>query len=336
MKEPLKLPFVFLFILLCVTVILAALDLFASWGLSDSAAAPLGLTYVLQHSPGAAVAVLIPSVVVSVVLVGFRMARRPFSRILGFLIVLVVGYIVLVNGMIWLSALAGRARPSPPSAGQYLQSRTFVRLGATVLAPTAVSGDTLGGILVYDPRAAQTAAVAPGSAPPDTLSVYPAGTASSGEDTLTVTLEGRSVKQVAGSPQEMRTSVFGPDVVSALFLRDIETLNNDFDRLQESALPEFFAASFALVFLCAASLALLRLTRWPLANVMLLLTAVRAYFLLYHVLATRLAPAVSGAVTDPALARLFPSASFIVLGLVLLLVDVLFIPAKRWTEIEPL
>ncbi|HTP58101.1 MAG TPA: hypothetical protein VMM82_04230, partial [Spirochaetia bacterium] len=121
-------------------------------------------------------------------------------------------------------------------------------------------------------------------------------------------------------------------IVSSLFLRDIDTLNGDFQQLMESALPEFFAAAFALVFLCAASLALLRLTRWPLANVMLLLIAARAYFLLYHTLATRLAPAVSGAVTDPALARLFPSVSFVVLGIVLLLVDIIFIPAKRWMD----
>jgi len=37
-------------------------------------------------------------------------------------------------------------------------------------------------------------------------------------------------------------------------------------------------------------------------------------------------------VTDAALARLFPSASFVVLGIVLLLVDIIFIPAKRWMD----
>jgi hypothetical protein len=314
-KEPLKLPFVYLFLLLCVTVILAALDLFASWGLSDSAAVPLGLTYVLQHFPGSAFDVIIPSVVVSMILIGFRMAHRPFSRLLGFLIVLLAGYIVLVNGMIWLSALSGRTRQAPLTAGQYLQPRTFVRLGAAVLAPAAVAGDNLEGILLDESGH---------------LTVYPTGRASSRDGSLTITLPGG--RQITGSPQVSRSTVFAPDIVSALFLRDINTLTNDFQRMMANALPEFFAACFALVFLCAASLALLRLTRWPLANVMLLLIAARAYFLLYHVLATRLAAAVSGAVTDPGLARLFPSASFVVLGIILLLVDIIFIPARRWTD----
>jgi len=329
-KEPLKLPFVFLFLLLCVTVILAALDLFASWGLSDSAAVPLGLTYVLQHFPGAALAVLIPAVVVSVVLIGFRMMHRPFSRLLGFLIVLVVGYIVLVNGMMWLSTLSEKARQAPLAAGQYLQPRTFVRLGNTVINPAVVAGDTLGGVLVYESTNAPSASLPAPGAPPDTIAVYSGARASSGDGSLTVTLPGG--RQITGSPQVSRSTVFSPDIVSALFLRDIDTLNGDFQRLRDTALPEFFAAAFALVFLCAASLVFLRLTRWPLANVMLLLIAARAYFLLYHALATRLAPAVSGAVTDPALARLFPSASFVVLGIVLLLVDIIFIPPKRWME----
>ncbi len=333
-KEPLKLPFVFLFILLCMTVILAALDLFASWGLSDSASAPFGLSYVLGHLPGAALDVLIPSVVVSVVLIGFRMARRPFSRLLGFLIVLAAGYIVLVNGMIWLSVLAGKARSAPAAAERFLQPRTFVRLGNAIIAPAVVSDDALGGILVYEPGATLGARVAAGnvSAPPDSLTVYPAGRATSRGGNLTVTLLGQAGREVSGSPLVARTSVFAPDVVSALFLRDVTTITKDFQRLLQSALPEFFAASFALVFLCAASLVLLRLTRWPLVNIMLLMAAVRGYFLLYHSLAVSLAPAISAAVSDPVLVRLFPATSFIVLGIILLLVDVLFIPANRWME----
>lgn len=323
MKEPLKLPFVFLFILLCVIVILSALALFAEWGQSGSAGTPFDLTWVLQHSPAAAFEVLIPSVVATMVLLGFRMARRPISRLLGFLIALGAGYIVLVNGMIWLSALAGKTTPAPEASAQHLQPRTFLGLGDAVLAPAVVADDNLGGILLYEP-----------AAPAAALTVYPAGSASARGGSFTVILAGQTRRQLSGSPAEARSSVFAPDRVSALFLRDIATLTDDFQRLMKSSLPDFFAASFALVFLCSASLALLRLTRWPLANIMLLMAAVRGYFLLYHLLATRLASTVAGAVTDPLLARLFPSASFVVLGVLLLLVDILFIPVDRWSGNE--
>ena len=96
------------------------------------------------------------------------------------------------------------------------------------------------------------------------------------------------------------------------------------------SLPEFFASSFALVFLCAASLVLLRITRWPLANIMVLMCAVRGYFSLYHLLATRVTQNVAAVVTDPLLVRMFPSAAFLGLGLLLLIIDILFVPADRW------
>jgi len=323
-KEPLKLPFVFLFILLCVILVLSALSVVASWGLTDSTSGSFNLGSIIQRLPRAAFEALIPSVVASIVLLGFRMARRPFSRLLSFLLVLAAGYIVLVNGMIWLAALSSIEKPAAAGAARYLQPRTFVRLGDAVLAPATVRDDNLAGVLLYDP-----------SLPQGKLTVYPSGTVSVQGGRLVVTLVGEDQRQVSGEPVLAHSAVFAPDALTSLFFRDITTLTGDFQRLMTRALPEFFAACFALVFLCAASLVILRLTRWPLANIMLLLTAVRGYFLLYHVLATRFTATVAGALTDPAIARLFPSAVFFILGVILLLVDVLFVPADRWTRTEP-
>jgi hypothetical protein len=341
-KEPLKLPFVFLFLIICVTIILSAVTLFAAWG-SAGPPASFDFTYLFGHFPAAAFGVLIPSIVASMVLVGFRMARRPFSRLLGFLILLAASYIVLVNGMIWLSALSGKVRQQPQTTRHYLQPKTFLRLGTTVIAPALIADNSLGGILVYDPNAVQVEAGPLGSAgsqetveaPTESLTVFPAGSVAAQGGGLTVSLAGQTRRQVSGVPQGARSAIFDPDRVSAFFLRDITALTDDFQGLMKRSLPEFFAASFALVFLCAASLAFLRLTRWPLANIMLLLVAVRAYFSLYHLLATRLASTVANAVSDPLLAQLFPSVSFVVLGVLLLLLDILFIPAARWSGGEP-
>jgi len=47
--------------------------------------------------------------------------------------------------------------------------------------------------------------------------------------------------------------------------------------------------------------------------------------------AVDLAPTVARIASDPLLARLAPSAAFVVLGVLLLLVDILFVPPDRWT-----
>jgi hypothetical protein len=321
-KEPLKAPFILLFTLICSTVILTALNILATWGLYDSPMRAFSLTYVLARAPRSMFEVLIPAVVLSILLFGLRMARRPFSRFLGLLIVLLVSYVVLVNGMIWLRGVSAKARAVPEAARQYIQPLTFVRLDSWMLAANDLSDNRLRGVLLFDAR--KTA---------DRFSVFPTATVAARAGSLTVTTAGPPLT-ISGAPDLAGTSVFAPDRFTGLFLRDVQTLGEDFENLLEGSIGEFFAACFALLLLCTASLALLRLTRWPLANIMLLAIAMRGYFSLYHLLAVTLAPRISSAITDGTLVRLFPSAALGALAVVLLLVDILFIPPDRWTREE--
>jgi hypothetical protein len=194
-------------------------------------------------------------------------------------------------------------------------------VGSTVLSARAITNGNVQGILLFDTAKAE-----------DRFSVFPAGVASTRAGILTVTTTSRPPVTISGSPAFSWTGVFAADRFTDLFLRDIHTLTADFQKLLDGSLGEFFAACLALLFLCAASLALLRLTRWPLANIMLLVIAVRGYFSLYHLLATTIAPQIATVVTDKFMMRLFPSAAFAALGLFLILVDIIFIPPDRWTR----
>jgi hypothetical protein len=321
-KEPLKAPFIFLFMLLCATLILSALNVLYTWGMYDSATRAFSFAYVVQRFPRSISEALIPSVVLSIVLLGLRMARKPFSRFLGLVIVLVVSYAALVNGMIWIRTLSTKSQSTAEVPRQYIQPSTFIRIGDSVLSARALTDGNVQGILLYDPARAE-----------NRLSVYPAGSASTRAGVLTLTTS-RPQVTLSGSPAPSWTGVFAADRFTELFLRDIHTLTADFEKLRDGSLGEFFAACLALLFLCAASLALLRLTRWPLANIMLLVIAVRGYFSLYHLLATTIAPQVAAVVTDAFLVRLFPSAALAALGVILTLVDILFIPPDRWTNTE--
>ena len=133
-KEPLKAPFIFLFILICTTAVLSALNIIYTWGMIDSASRGFSLAYAAQRLPRSVFDVLIPSVVLSIVLLGFRLARHPFSRFLGLLIVLGVSYIVLVNGMLWLRAFSAKVPATAAVPRQYLQPSTFIRLGDSEIA----------------------------------------------------------------------------------------------------------------------------------------------------------------------------------------------------------
>jgi hypothetical protein len=310
--------------LIVVLLVLSALNVFATWGMHDAASRRFDLSYAVQHFPRSMFDVMIPSVIISIVALGLRMARRPFSRFLGLLITLGVSYIALVNGMLWMKGLAAKAPGAPlSSAAQYVQPGAFLRVGSGMMEAGTISGATLQRVLLFDPTQARSR-----------FSVLPAATASVHGGTLSVSAAGTQRAVLAGDPGPAWAGVFAADRFTAFFLRDVDTLVGDFEDLVGSSLSEFFAACFALLFLCTASLALLRITRWPLANVMLLACAVRGYFSLYHFLAVTLAPRMTAMVSDPLLARMLPSAALAAIGVVLLLADILLIPADRWTVEE--
>ena len=324
-KEPLKLPFLFLFILLCVLIILSALDVLATWGMDESGTRAFSLGYAVARLPRSAFEAMLPSVVLSLVAVGIGMARRPFSRFLGLLICLAVSYAALVNGMIWLGRLDAKARPAQVAAARYFGPRGFTEVGSALIAVESVEGSALRGVLVVR--------MTPSAGGPR-FSVFPGAQAAVSDSKVTVTTSGRRPLQLRGAPVLSREAVFGPDVFTRFFLRDIGVLTADFERLLAASLPEFFAACFALLFLCTASFVFLRASRWPLLNVLLLLLAVRGYAALWHLLSVGAAPRVARYVADALLVRMFPSAVMAILAVVLLLIDILFIPADRWKQLE--
>ncbi|MGO9308609.1 MAG: hypothetical protein ACLQDL_06255 [Spirochaetia bacterium] len=321
-KEPLKVPFIFLFILICTTFVCAVLDMLTAWGLYESAGR-FTLAAAVQKLPRSLYDVLIPSVVLSIVLLGFRLARRRFSRFVALFIVLAVGYLCLANGMLLLRPRAGASPAAGISPAQYFPPATFVRVGERMINVRSVSDTRARAILVYDP-----------SRNGARFTVAAEGTAVITSGAVKLTTAGPMAQSITGTADLPWTSVFAADRFTALFLRDVRTLTADFQRLLVTSRAEFLASSFALVFLCAASLMLLRITRWPLLNIMVLGIAVRGYFSLYHFLAVSFAPQLAQAVTDSFVVRMFPPAVFICLGVIFLLMDILFIPADRWVS-EP-
>ena len=317
MKEPWKVPFLFVFVLILTTFTCAALDTLAAWGLSDSAARGFSLAYAVQRFPLSVYNVMAASVVLSIVLLGLRLARQPLSRFVAFILVLGIGYLALVNGMLWIRPLASLPRIAEAPA-QYITPARFVSISDRMVLVRSLSGSRARAVLVYDPAGT-----------PARFTVVPEATASVRGGDLTLASDGPPPLSLRGTPDLSWSSVFAADRFTEILLRDIRVMTSDFQHLLTAARAEFFAACFALVFLCTASLMLLRVTRWPLINVALLGIAVRGWFWLYHYLAVSAVPALSRAVADSFVVRMAPAGAFLAIGVLFLLVDIIFLPSPR-------
>lgn len=323
MKEPWKVPFIFLFILIVITFICAALDTLAGWGLSDSAARGFSLAYAVQRFPRSLYDVLVPSVVLSIVLLGLPLARRQISRFIAFVIVLGIGYLALVNGMLWIRPLASLP-PAAEGAAQYIAPARFVSIGERMVLVRSLAGNRARDVLLYDPAGT-----------PARFTVAPEATVSVRGGDLSLSVSAPGAVTLRGAPDLSWSSVFAADRFTEILLRDVRVMSSDFQRLLAASRAEFFAASFALVFLCTASLMLLRLTRWPLINLALLGIAVRGWFWLYHYLAVSAVPALSRAVADSFVVRMAPTGAFLAIGVLFLLVDIIFLPGGRAASETP-
>ena len=259
-KEPLKLPFIFLFVLLCTTIVLGRTRFACHMGRARLGHPGLHVRLCgAEIFPDSLFAVTIPSVVFSIVILGFRMARKPISRFVGFLIVLAVGYVALVNGMIWFHTLAVSTTAAARTTVPTISPSTFVRLGGRVVSVESISSTSARGVLVFDPASTHGAFTLSPSAGSrhhvehhDPDAVMPAA---------------RGGRPISRGRRCSRLIEF-----TAAFLRDVATITAHFSTLLGRSMPELFFACFSLVFLCAAqSLMLLRLTRWPLVNIMLLI-----------------------------------------------------------------
>ncbi len=319
-KEPVLLPFFFLFSFLCALVLFSVLDLFGAWA-SEAGGAPFTIAWAAASLPGSAQRCLVPAVVTALVLCGLRISAKAFSRFVGLVICLAAGYLLLVNGMILLGRLDRHTRETVSAPSASFPARSFVPMGGALLSADRVSAGTLAGVLVYD-----------GGGAARHFSVYPAGRLSAGGGTLTVQLAGVSPRTLTQRLEPPLGALFRPDRFTELFLRDIAAVTADLRGLAARSLAEFFISCFSLLFLWTAMLAVLRFSRWPLLNLVLLAAAVRGSFSLYHLLSVTLGRQLGTLVTDPALARLAPSAVLAVVGLLFLLIDILFVPADRWRQ----
>jgi hypothetical protein len=321
-KEPVVLPFVFLLVFIAALAVFSCLDIFSSWGSSSAGVQEFSLSLAAQRFAGSALQSLVPATVAALLVCGFRASRRSVSRFLSMAILLVMGYAVMVNGMFLFRGAAKSPKPAVESARLYVPPRAFFRLGDAALNARSVTDAALKAVLVYRP----------GKSGGERLSVHPSGRVSMKAGSMTVALDGASPLEVSGALPLSAGSLFEADALTAAFLRDMGVLTEDFRRLNTAAPAEFFLAAFAFLFLCTSSMAILRFTRWPLVNALFLITAVRAYFLLYHFLSITVGPAIGKGVTDPLIVKLFPSIAFMILGVLFLIVDIVFIPNNRMNE----
>jgi energy-coupling factor transporter transmembrane protein EcfT len=327
MKDLVRLPSVFLLAFILLFLLALSLSLLAAWGSllpAEWALRGQALAPALARVPQLAQDILPVSVLAALLVLLMRVARKPGSRLLSLLVPPACAFVLLVFGYQALGNLAsawprgeGQAKAAGSPAG-FLAPGMFTRAGSEVVYVESLEAGRATGIVVLggEGRSGRLSYAARGE-----LQVRP--------DTVALRL-GNAVVEWPARP--VYAPLFAGDPVIRPFLADLGTLTQELSRQYAGLKSGFYLSCLGLTVALCGTAVLLRLTRWPLLNACLALLGARGILALFVLLrqdgATQLGKALGGG----RILQTLPAAGLLLLGVLLLLVDLLFVPFHRGRE----
>ncbi|UCF99836.1 MAG: hypothetical protein JSV89_09925 [Spirochaetaceae bacterium] len=323
MKDILRLPILFLFLFVLLFILFFALSVLTLWGSVYSESREAALRTVEANIPRILIQVLPAAVLVSMIILLARIAARPGSRILSLLVPLAGAFVLLAFGYQILGGISpttgfGTAVVEP-TPHRYLLPGVFNIAESKVVYIEDMDEGTVSPVVLAE-----------GGSGDRKLLFFPQGRISVGEDSVILRMAGYTLEV---DPDPVFGAMFTEDPVSEdpvleHFFGDIDFLNLELVRTFRLSLPSFYFAVLALVVAFYGGGMFLRLTRWLLLNFALALIALRCLVALFRLMGERVVPELP----NPQAMQFLPELVLLVLGGLLLLVDLLFVPFHRWRE----
>jgi hypothetical protein len=319
-KNALRLPALYLLFFILLVLLLTGISLLelrvGNFGETGRAARALAASrlvpILLERFPAAALFAL--------VLTLFPLYHRPGNRFLCYLLPMGAAFAVLAFGGLALRRLPAPPRPPAPSVAGYFLPRHFQEFGDGVLYLDGVQGSRLEGVVAQGPAAAGPRLGYLGSSQASfdgkRLIVRGGGRGLSAPDRPAHAVLLAEAKEPA---QQLRAG----------FTADLQFLARALDARYGSSPSSYHLTCLALVFSFFTAGMFFRISRWPLANVLLAFLVMRGYLFLYRWLREGVAGELADLIGAPRLAAYLPEAALLTLGVLLLLIDLLFLPFER-------
>ena len=260
----------------------------------------------------------------SLVILFLRIVKKPGSRLLTYIMLLLTAVLVLIFGQIGLNQFTGPGQLSAEHPYNIKQNK-LNPLQEGLLYVNEIEDNNLTAIVFI--RSID-------STEEDRLDFFTYGKTRIEENRLIMdTAGGRPLTfPEAAAMNPVFGSVFTSSTVLESVLDDYAVLLRDLQILLEESILEFFILCFALVFDLLSSNLIMRVTKWPLLNFLIVLLFMRGFLFLYSIIRQGF-PIETGEMSPEGLfGRLLPSLGFMVLGILFFLANVIFVPFNRLTE----
>lgn len=315
-KDILRLPILFLFVFLLLFLLLFALHVLTIWGGAFSEGRETALRVVEAAIPAALITVLPAAILLTLVIVLGRIAVKPGNRFLSLILPLAAALLLLALGYPFLHGFL-----PPEGAGANVTARRYLAPGVFNHAETK---------LLYaeqvDEGVAGPIVLAEAGSSDQKLLYFPRGRVETGGDSVSVRMAGYTLEI---DPQPVFAPLFAGGPVLRSLLADLSFLNNELKRSFGNSLAAFYFAALALVLAFYGGGMFFRLTRWHLLNLALALLVFRAFLALFRFMREGVVLELDKVLRNPQAVQFLPELVLLVLGGLLLLLDLLFVPFHR-------
>ncbi|MBN2553122.1 MAG: hypothetical protein JXB06_10145 [Spirochaetales bacterium] len=320
MKDLFRLPILLVFIFALLFILLFALNLLALWGSVYSEGREAALRVVGASIPRLLIQVLPAAVLLSMTFLLIRIALKPERRLLSLVVPLAGAFVLLAFGYQILAGLggAGAWEAIEPTARRYLVPGMFNAAESKVIYIEDIDDDTVSPVVLAESGNADRK-----------LLYFPQGRFSIQEEAVSLSMAGYVLET---DPDPVFSRMFAEDPVLKGLFNDVNFLNEELRRVFSSSLPALYFTVLCVVLAFYASGFLLRLTRWHLLNLALTLLALRGLLALLRFMREDVVFELGKILDNPQTLQLLPEAALLVLGGLLLLLDLLFVPFRRGEE----
>lgn len=322
MKDSLLLPVIFLLIFLVVFLLIAGLGTLKGLGERFSEGSITMVEAISYNLPVRLLQILPVSILISLVALFIRILIKPGLRFLSFLLPLGTAFAVLIFGYYFLNETSLHTKKTAVKAERFLLPGKFTNLGGyTVYAESLQDGEAANLILMEDGKSGT-------ENKQKKFNFY--SRLEINADAQGITLYPLNEKGVKINVRPFYSFIFQEDPLLNSFSRDIGLLNAELARQYHHNRTGFLILSFSLVFFCVASSVFMRISKWPLLNFMIGLLILRGMFSLFRFLKTEIILELKKVLADSSLIDSLPAMIFLFFGLVLLLIDLVFVDYNFW------
>ena len=321
MKDILRLPILFIFVFVLIFLLFFALSVLALWGGVSSEGPEAALRTLETAIPAILLRVLPPALLVSLIILLARISAKPGSRLLSLIVPLAGTFFLLALGyqlIVAFDSTAGTESVTDPSPSRYLVPGVFNISESKVVYIEDLDESIASPVILMEEGRADKK-----------LLYFPQGRVDVKEDTVSLKMAGYTL-EVDTDPALGGMFAEGPSLQR--FFADIDFLNRELERTYRHSLPAFYFAVLALVLAFYGSGMLLRLTRWYLLNLALNLLMLRGFLALFRFLREGVVLELEKNLSNPQALQFLPELALLVLGGLLLILDLLFVPFHRREE----